>query len=69
MELCSPEFVAAVEKALRSPKHFVGTIHRRATHPLVKAVRQSPGNKVVEVTARNREEVPKQIVEQVMSHD
>ena len=69
MELCSPEFIAAMEKALGSPKHFVGTIHRRAMHPLVKAIRQNPGNQIVEVNARNREAIPRQIEEQVMSHD
>jgi nucleoside-triphosphatase len=68
MELHSEPFIAAVEMALRSPKHLIGTIHKRASHRLVTAIKSNPNYQVIEVTVNNREQMPSKILEQVTAH-
>lgn len=68
MELHSAPFIAAVEMALQSPKHFVATIHKRTSHPLVTAIKTNANYQVIEVTVDNREQMPSKIVEQFITH-
>jgi nucleoside-triphosphatase len=67
MELNSTHFILAVQSALAAPKHFVGTIHRRASHHLVEAVKSNPMYEILEVTSNNRDELPKAIIERIES--
>ena len=67
MELNSMPFIRAVEMALASPKHFVGTIHKRASHYLVAAIKSNPAYQILEVTPNNRNELPKTITERIES--
>lgn len=66
MELHSNEFVHAVETALASPKHFFGTIHKRASHPLVVTVKTNPTCRVIDVTPENRDLIPLEIARQTV---
>jgi len=61
MELKSWPFIHAVETALASPKHFIGTIHKRASHYLVSAIKSNPKFEVIEVTPSNRNELARTI--------
>lgn len=67
MELNSMPFILAVEMALGSPKHFVGTIHKRASHYLVGAIKSNPAYKILEITRENREQIPMTILEGLSS--
>ena len=62
MELKSEEFVLAVKAALESTKHFLGTLHKRSSHPLVNSIRSNPDYRVIEITRMNRERIPAEIV-------
>ena len=68
MELHSMPFILAVEMALASPRHFVGTIHKRASHFLVTAIKSNPAYEIIEVTPQNREEMPTKIAERLSGH-
>jgi nucleoside-triphosphatase len=68
MELHSAPFIAAVEMALQSPKHLIATIHKRASHRLVAAIKSNPNYQVIEITVDNREQMPSKIVEQLTTH-
>ena len=65
MELHSIPFIDAVKTALASPKHFVGTIHKRAAHSLVTAIKSNSAYAVFEVTRENRDLLPVTILEQL----
>ena len=67
MELFSPRFVEAVERALRSGKPVLGTVHLRATHPLARRIREGgyPDLKVIMVTLENRTKLPRLIAEEL----
>jgi nucleoside-triphosphatase len=65
MELHSHRFIESVEAALSSQKHVLGTIHKRATHPLVMTVKSKPEYTILEVTPKNRAELPAQIFERI----
>jgi nucleoside-triphosphatase len=65
MELHSKPFILVVENALASSKHLVATIHKRASHPLVTAIKSNPAYKVIEVTPENREQLPRSIVDEL----
>jgi nucleoside-triphosphatase len=67
MELHSSRFIESVEAALRSRKHVLGTIHKRASHPFVVDVKSNPAYTLVEVTFANREELPVRIAERIIS--
>ena len=62
MELKSEEFVQAIRSALESRKHFLGTLHKRCSHPLVNSIRSNSDYRIVEVTHMNRERVPSEIL-------
>jgi nucleoside-triphosphatase len=65
MELHSHHFIEAVETALGSSKHVLGTIHKRANHPLLREVKSSPKFTVLEVTLENRDQMPDQILARI----
>lgn len=67
MELHSMPFILAVEMALATPKPFVGTIHKRASHYLVAAIKSNQAYRIVELTPENRNEIPNTIVERIQS--
>ena len=60
MELKSPKFVETVARLLKSTKHMLFAIHRRADHPLLQRVREEFC--VYEVTPANRERLVGEIV-------
>jgi nucleoside-triphosphatase len=60
MELQSPEFILAIENALRSTKTVLATIHKRSSHPLVSSIRAK--YQIIELTRTNREHVVSEIV-------
>ena len=64
MELKSSQFVVAVEDALASTKNFLGTLHKRASHPLTQAIRTNSNYQIIELTPANRN----MIVPQVVAH-
>jgi nucleoside-triphosphatase len=64
MELHSGPFIVGVEMSLQSSKHLIATIHKRASHPIVTAIKSNPNYEVVEVTVNNREQMPSKIVGQ-----
>lgn len=63
MELTSKRFKDAVQAALVCGKPVVGTVHRNAQDPLVRAIRSGSGIEVIEVTHENRETLPGTLVE------
>lgn len=65
MELHSMPFILAVEIALASKKHFLGTIHKRASHYLVGAIKSNPAYRILELTNQNRNEIPSTIAPQL----
>ncbi len=68
MELHSAAFVEAVQIAAASKKHIIGTIHKRASHDLITSIRNNPENQIIEVSIQNREQLPRQISEQLSHH-
>jgi nucleoside-triphosphatase len=69
MELNSMPFILAVEMALATPKHFVGTIHKHATHYLVVAIKSNQAYQILEVTPKNRDEIPKTVAEKMLNQN
>jgi nucleoside-triphosphatase len=65
MELHCTPFVLTMQEALSSPKHFIGTIHKRASHELIASIKSNPDYRIFEVTIDNRNEMPNRIVEQL----
>jgi len=61
MELFSPAFREAVERALDSPKLVLGTVMARS-HPWVDAIKARSNVSLVEVTPLNRSTLPEQIL-------
>jgi len=57
MELAAPRFVKTVHEALASRKHFLGSIHKRSTHPMLASIRSDAKNEVIEVTLANRNQL------------
>jgi len=58
MELCSTVFVGAIRRALCSPKTLVGTIHLSASHPMIESIKRNQHYEILEVTVRNRDQIP-----------
>lgn len=54
MELTSQAFVGAVERALRSGKPIVMTLHWRAAHPLLERIREESKGNISTVSEVNR---------------
>jgi nucleoside-triphosphatase len=63
MELTSKRFKDAVQAALTCGKHVLGTVHRNAQDPLVRAIKTGPGIQVIEVTRENRDSLPGVLLE------
>lgn len=63
MELTSTRFKDAVQAALICGKPVLGTVHRNAQDPLVRAIKSGPGIEVIEVTYENRAALPGTLVE------
>lgn len=61
MELRSPAFVAAVEKALASDKHLLITVHRASNHHLVYRIRHELDHLIL-LTKSNREEKIQEVI-------
>jgi nucleoside-triphosphatase len=64
MELCSPEFRAAVQEALASPVPVLGTIQDRAG-PFLDAVRARDDVEIVRVDERNRDRLAGELASRV----
>lgn len=67
MELKSDPFVQEVRTALATPKHFIGTIHKYASHSFIVGIKSNPNYEILEVTLENRNEIPRSVVEKVQS--
>ncbi len=65
MELASPEFIAAVERALASEKPLIVTFQQRSRHPLVQRIRREC--EVYEVTPSNREGLFQELLTKLQS--
>jgi nucleoside-triphosphatase len=68
MELNSMPFILAVETALASPRHLVSTIHKRASHHLVTAIKSNSTYQVLEITHENRDQLSVAIIERLSRH-
>lgn len=62
MELQSPAFVAAVERALASKKHLLTTVHRASNHRLAYRIRHEVDH-LIRLTKSNREEIIQEIIQ------
>lgn len=61
MELQSPAFVAAVQRALREAPNLLVTVHRASNHPLAYAIRHGVDH-LFRISTANREGVTEEIV-------
>lgn len=61
MELKSQRFIEAVEKAMKSDKHLIVSVHQRSAHELVRRIRST--FEILEVTAENRDELAAVIID------
>ncbi|MGB9757320.1 MAG: NTPase [Candidatus Bipolaricaulaceae bacterium] len=61
MELKSPRFIAAVERALGSNKHLLVTVHRASNHHLAYRIRHEVDH-LVRLTKSNREEKIQEVI-------
>jgi nucleoside-triphosphatase len=64
MELLSPQFQAAVEKALDADNPVLGTI-TLARHPFIQKIKARKEVKIVDVTKENRDEVLKVLTKEL----
>jgi nucleoside-triphosphatase len=63
MEFFSFEFKKAVEKAVKSEKPLIATIHYKSKDEFLKKVKNF---KVFEVTLENRDKIPKEILKEIL---
>jgi nucleoside-triphosphatase len=68
MELFSTPFIQAVEKGLASRKHFLGTIHKRASHALTSSIKSNPKYIILEITPENRDRMPTEIAQRIIAN-
>ncbi|NMX21573.1 hypothetical protein C5S30_03890 [ANME-1 cluster archaeon GoMg4] len=61
MELKSKRFIDAVEKAMKSDKHLIVSVHQRSAHELVRHIKST--FEILEVTAENRDELAAVIID------
>jgi nucleoside-triphosphatase len=66
MELLSTPFIKAVQNGLASQKNFLGTIHKRSSHPLTSAIRSNPKFTILEITSENRDRMPTEIAQRII---
>jgi nucleoside-triphosphatase len=64
MELLSPQFQEAVEKALNADNPVLGTV-TLARHPFAQKVKSRDDVKIFEVTKENREEILKALIKEL----
>lgn len=65
MELHSSPFILAIEMALATPTPIIGTIHKRASHHLVAAIKANKANEILEVTYETRDNLPRSLVQRI----
>ncbi|MBC7317715.1 NTPase [Candidatus Bipolaricaulota bacterium] len=61
MELRSPRFISAVERALESKKHLLVTVHRASNHHLAYRIRHEVDH-LIRLTKSNREEKIQEVI-------
>lgn len=66
MELTSVSFRESVMKAVNSGKIFLATIHRSAGGSFTAAIKGRKDAEMIEITLRNREELPQATVEKII---
>lgn len=66
MELNSVAFKEAVKAAIESGKPILGTIHHRASDPLIDLIKSRADAKIIEVTPENRESLHESIVSAIL---
>jgi len=66
MELHSPRFIRAVERALEADKHLLVTVHRRSNHHLAYLVRHRV-DRYIRLTVSNRERMIQEVID-LFSH-
>lgn len=64
MELASQAFRKAVSQVLEGPVPLMATVHV-ARHPFTDALKRRPGVELVEVTVRNRDDLPEGLAARV----
>jgi len=67
MELHSQQFVESVERLLTSPKHLLATVHKHAQHPLILRIRSNLNSVILEVTTKNRDQLPVELVKRLVA--
>ena len=65
MELTSTSFRESVTKAINSEKIVLATIHHGAGGSFTGAIKQKKDVEIIEVTLRNREELPQVVTEKI----
>jgi nucleoside-triphosphatase len=65
MELNSNPFIMAVKTALSSTRPFLATIHKRASHNLVTAIKSNSQYAILDVNLHNRNQMPQQIARMI----
>lgn len=68
MELFSQSFKEAVEQAINSQKPIIGTIHFKASHPLIRKIKTNEDAEIFEVTYQNRAVLHDVVVEKVVQY-
>ncbi len=63
MEFKSPEFIKAVEEALKSNKNMLVVLHQKSGHPIAERIRREFA--VYTVTQENRERLASEIVKKI----
>jgi len=66
MELFSPAFREAVVQTIESKKPMLGTIHFRASDPLIDIIKNRDDAEILEVTYENRRSLHNQIIDKVI---
>jgi len=66
MELLSQAFKKALIESLKSEKTILGTIHSRAKTPLITEIKEREDVAIIEVTHKNREELPEKITHEIL---
>ncbi|MEM3383420.1 MAG: NTPase [Nitrososphaerales archaeon] len=67
MELLSPDFRHAVKFILESGKPVLGIIHKHFKDPLIQELKSKPFVEIIEVNFENREKLPKELAEKILS--
>lgn len=67
MELLSPDFRHAIKAIIESGKPVLGIVHKRLNDPLIQELKSKSFVKVVEVTFENREKLPTELAEEILS--